>query len=189
MDHLPDPVLCPGCGAQNGTSSRFCRKCGAPLAWQATVDPVASIFAEGYAARQAASKPQSLLVVIGVWLWFLPIGLFGVIGIITSVVYFVMGLLSLDLFVIAPTPLGLLVSVVFVYISLRMLYKTTSNYLRGQVSEQPSLTASRNGQRHVLGQEGDEHAPETVACLACGHALQKEAATCPACGWSYRAGM
>jgi hypothetical protein len=62
--------LCVGCLFPNEPLAHFCVKCGAPLSSYAATAPLESRFAEGYAFRAAAERPRSLIVVLGVWLFF-----------------------------------------------------------------------------------------------------------------------
>lgn len=63
----------------NAPETHFCAKCGAPLTSYASTGPFESIFAEGAVFRQAAERPRSLIVVIGIWIIFGMVGLTGVI--------------------------------------------------------------------------------------------------------------
>lgn len=62
--------LCVSCMAPNAPSAHFCIKCGAPLSSYASTGPFEAVFAEGAVYRQAAERPRSLIVVLGVWLIF-----------------------------------------------------------------------------------------------------------------------
>jgi hypothetical protein len=62
--------LCTQCMTGNQPGSNFCRQCGAPLSSYAATGPFESLFAEGHLYRRAAEHPQSLLVVLGIWLIF-----------------------------------------------------------------------------------------------------------------------
>lgn len=70
--------LCLCCIAPNEPDSHFCVKCGAPLTSYAATGPIESIYAEGYACRQAVEKPRSFIVVLGIWCVFAPAALMGV---------------------------------------------------------------------------------------------------------------
>lgn len=67
--------LCPNCLAANEPSAHFCVKCGAPLTSHAAIDPMGQVYAQGHIYRQAVGRPASALVLLGVWLIFLPIAL------------------------------------------------------------------------------------------------------------------
>ena len=88
MPSEPDPIvepleeaggmeLCLSCMAPNATGVPFCAKCGAPMTSYAATGPLESIFAEGFAYRQAAEKPRSFIVVLGIWMIFVTIAMTG----------------------------------------------------------------------------------------------------------------
>ncbi len=65
-------VLCPKCLLANSTAAAFCADCGAPIGMVSTVDPIQSIWAEGFAYRCAVEGPPKPIIVIGMWLIFGP---------------------------------------------------------------------------------------------------------------------
>ena len=56
----------------NAPLVKFCRHCRAPLHPLAAINPFERIYATGFIWRTAAQKPHRLIVVIGVYLYFLP---------------------------------------------------------------------------------------------------------------------
>ena len=105
--------LCVGCSFPNEPLAHFCVKCGAPLSSYAATGPFESRFAEGYAFREAAERPRSLIVVLGVWLFF---GMLAFSGIIV----FFLG-----------RNLGILLQIICGFIgaiSVALIWKTTRNY-------------------------------------------------------------
>lgn len=68
-------VVCPKCLLANATTAAFCADCGAPIGMVATIDPIQHIQAEGFAYRSAVEGPPKLIIVIGMWLIFGPMGL------------------------------------------------------------------------------------------------------------------
>ncbi len=68
MDTQVNQELCLSCAAVNPAGTDFCRQCGAPLTSRATTDPYLSIFAEGFAIRQATARPNKPIILIGTWL-------------------------------------------------------------------------------------------------------------------------
>ena len=70
-DEVELPV-CLSCLQPNTVEDHFCRKCGAPLDSYAATAPFESIFAQGHVFRGATEGKPRLIVVIGVWLIFLP---------------------------------------------------------------------------------------------------------------------
>ena len=65
-------VLCPHCAASNGPAADFCIRCGAPLSVIASTDPLRGTLSEGFLYREAVHGAPKRIVVIGVWLLFLP---------------------------------------------------------------------------------------------------------------------
>ena len=106
--------LCTSCMAPNEPSAHFCAKCGAPMSPYAATGPFESVFAEGHVYRQAAEKPRSLIVVLGIWLVFGMIAVGGAMMLFLSredgIEYVIMGAFLLP-------------------VSLLMIWKTTRNYL------------------------------------------------------------
>jgi hypothetical protein len=72
--------LCPKCQQAIAPGSDFCGHCGLPLTMQATTSPYESILAEGFAYREATSRPQKPIVVIGMWLLLGPTFLFTIVA-------------------------------------------------------------------------------------------------------------
>lgn len=112
----PEPEekqLCVSCMAPNEPSAHFCAKCGAPLTSYASTGPFESLFSEGAVYRQAAERPRSFIVVLGIWLIFGAIASAGVvmiaIGRDSGLGFTVVGVLTL-------------------VISLVMIGKTTKNF-------------------------------------------------------------
>jgi hypothetical protein len=67
-----DGVVCPTCLLVNSPAAAFCADCGAPIGMVATIDPIQSIYAEGFAYRAAVGGPPKLIIVIGMWVLFGP---------------------------------------------------------------------------------------------------------------------
>jgi hypothetical protein len=113
--------LCVSCMYPNEVSVHFCTKCGAPLTSYAATGPFEHIFAEGHTYRQAAEKPRSLIVVLGVWIIF---GMLALAGAALILIGREMGLQYL------------LAGAFFLPVSLAMIWKTTRSYLaRPRVEE------------------------------------------------------
>ena len=113
--------LCVSCVFPNDPEAHFCVKCGAPLSSYAATGPFERIFAEGHVYRQAAERPRSLIVVVGIWVIFGAMALTGVVlvaaGRGSGFVLLVIGALLL----------------VF---SIVMIAKTTRNYFTGRKSDE-----------------------------------------------------
>ncbi len=120
--------ICPNCASPNFENVDLCRACGAPLTSHAATDPLRSLFAEGFALRQATSNPRKLIVVIGMWLWLGPVIVMLLFAIVGAAVFVV---------VERPQPsdtfltnvFGVLLSALFLLLLGTILYKTTKNYL------------------------------------------------------------
>lgn len=69
--------LCPHCLSQNVPGTNFCRQCGSPLNAFAAIGPWERLFAEGHIYRTAVNKPHRFIVLLGIWLIFLPTALVG----------------------------------------------------------------------------------------------------------------
>jgi hypothetical protein len=108
--------LCIGCLSPNETSAHFCAKCGAPLTSYAATGPFEGRFAEGHVYRQATERPRSLLVVLGVWLFF---GMFAFSGIMICFIGQNLG-----------SPLQIISGAIGL-ISVAVIWKTTRNYFFG----------------------------------------------------------
>lgn len=63
---------CPHCFALNDLYANFCANCNFPMSQRSTLDPIASIQAEGHFYRKAAAMRPNRFVVFCVWLLFLP---------------------------------------------------------------------------------------------------------------------
>ncbi len=108
--------LCVSCVFPNEPEVHFCAKCGAPLTTYAATGPFEALFAEGHVYRQAAERPRSFIVVLGMWIIFGGVGLTGFVlvaaGRESGFGYVVAGALMLA-------------------ISLVVIVKTTRNYFTG----------------------------------------------------------
>lgn len=64
--------VCPNCLSANDPAESFCIRCGAPIGLVAALDPMQKILAEGFVYRQAVDGPPKRIILIGIWLLFLP---------------------------------------------------------------------------------------------------------------------
>ncbi|CAN5699428.1 hypothetical protein BH11VER1_BH11VER1_38580 [soil metagenome] len=131
MPSEPDPIsepleeseLCLSCMAPNDTGVPFCAKCGAPMTSYASTGPLEHIFAEGYAYRQAAERPRSFIVVLGIWMIFVTLAMAGGMsmwmGYGTSLPHFAMG-------------------VFLTLVSVIIIARTTRNYFARPPIKEPS---------------------------------------------------
>jgi hypothetical protein len=113
-DELEPGVLCPNCVCSNAPEADYCQGCGAPLGILATIDPLKSTFSEGIGFRQATSGPPKVIIVVGIWLLFLPLLLLLPIKLIN-------GPASLT---------DLIVATLKFVLALAVIYCTTVNFVR-----------------------------------------------------------
>lgn len=127
-----DKVICSSCGFANYYTANFCLECDAPISAHAVNDAFDTIKSQGWAYRKSQESPK-LIVVIGNWLIFSPLAICGAIGLVFWLRYVVFdrhGGDAVD---------GLLGYVVFpgvaagcLYISTKIIYRTTKSYLDAQ---------------------------------------------------------
>jgi hypothetical protein len=103
--------LCKSCAALNEPEADFCIKCGAPLSAYSTMGPYETIFAQGFIYREAAQRPRRFIVVLGIWLIFLPQAVTG---------FMMIGSGSLVWAIIGGA---------MIFVSLGIIGRTTSNFL------------------------------------------------------------
>lgn len=91
----------------------------------ASTGPFESLFAEGFMYRQAAEAPRRFIVVLGIWLIFLPAGLLGLL--------FIPGFRAGDFgaSVVGGTTSAL---------SLLIIAKTTWNYFKNRVPKAATMS-------------------------------------------------
>ncbi len=61
---------CPSCLTGNSISATFCSKCGLPIGVYVNLDPVSQIKSQGHLFREATNKPRSLIILLGLWIYF-----------------------------------------------------------------------------------------------------------------------
>lgn len=112
-------ITCPSCQAIIDAHENFCCECGAPIGTTATLDPMGSIHAQGFMLRKAVDGPPKPIVLIGIWFMFLPAFVFSA--------YMAVNLITqqhgLGSFVFFWVFVGI------AYISFRVLFQVTKNYL------------------------------------------------------------
>ncbi|HEX5104115.1 MAG TPA: hypothetical protein VFV87_09910 [Pirellulaceae bacterium] len=138
------------------------------------------IQARGFALHKATTEPKKLIVVVGTWIWMVPL-------LIAGLFFFFLGAGALFYGVrdgrafesLFGLPCGLL-GVLFVGIAVIILYRTTTGYVKHR-------SGGRHGELESMP-DGEEDAGDVETCLACGKELAPEATRCPACGWTFGAG-
>ncbi len=179
MAQQPDELLalCTACGKPQSRASHLCEHCGAPLTAFAHTDWVLGIQSRGFAAYQATHAPRKLIVVIGMWMWMLPMLCVGLLMGFTAAG----GLLESypkGLWEIALALLLMSLGTGLVLLSGMILVRTTYTYFH-QLPSAGSMT--RNSQ---VAEVAD--AVEPIECLACGTEFASTEQRCPQCGWSFQ---
>lgn len=121
--HLPvtkiHKITCPSCQTINEQSAIFCRKCGAPIGAVATLDPVQTIQAQGFLFRKATEGRPRPMVLLGIWILFLP----ALVGSVYFAIHIILNRYGFSDFFFFWGAIGL------AYIGFKVLYRTTKNYL------------------------------------------------------------
>lgn len=72
-DHREEEgIVCPACAAFIGINEVFCPSCRAPISLLSNTDPLQRIQTEGFLYGKAVESKPKLIVLIGVWMLFLP---------------------------------------------------------------------------------------------------------------------
>ena len=115
-------VLCPSCLSPNSENAKFCTNCNAPIGGNVSIDPVGYASSAGRALSDGVRKPRSAIVVVGMWILFVP---YMVFYILVSVGFLAQGG-GVDAFTfVASLGLGILALVLGFFV-----VKTTLNYIR-----------------------------------------------------------
>ena len=123
-----DKVVCLSCGCANYPRAHFCIECDAPMSAHAVNDAFHTIKSTGWAYRRAQQSPRSLVIVVGIWLLFLPLAIICAVELLTTLPHAVVelrGAKDRGLF------LGfLLLMIAGLYISSTIIRRTTVGYLQ-----------------------------------------------------------
>jgi len=111
LPEAAEKQLCLSCMAPNDAAAHFCAKCGAPMSSFASTGPFEHLFAEGAVYRQAAERPRSFVVVLGVWFIF---------GCVALIAVFMMAVM--------PFVPSFVFGGFMLLIALMMIWKTTRSY-------------------------------------------------------------
>jgi|GEM_PF-5853498 len=149
-----DQAVCPNCLTPVVGRAQFCAKCNMPVGAFATLDPIKSIYAQGWGYRRAISSPPSTIVLMGMWLIFAPCTLYTVVQLVEFSLISRDDLVYVSPMYLVEMALVLAIDAVFAII----LWRATGNYFRRR-SIKP----------------GD--------CEECGHSVQGLTEhRCPDCG-------
>src|SRR5215831_8300147 len=121
-------LVCPACGRPAEPGQHICDRCGAPMTPYANVDPVMGIMARGFAAHKATTDPQKPIVVIGMWLWMLPMFLGGMFMVSVGIGMLSEGVTERQWFGLIGIPI-IALGLLMVWIGGGILLKTTLRYL------------------------------------------------------------
>ena len=121
-------IVCTSCLHENDERRDFCEECGLPISTTASFTPIGSILSEGNGYRNAASNPSKPIIIIGIYLIFLP-GLLAILAVTPSLIE-------------DKAPLGVFAILgLFGAGSFLMLFKTTKNYVKNKSNQKRELTA------------------------------------------------
>ena len=121
-----DIELCPGCLYDNEPGTHFCIKCNAPLSSLSTIGPWERLQAERHIYTNAASNPQGIISVIGIWLIFGTIFLSGMFCAILLI--YSLYTSSLATFAMLEFVTGSIISLFMIFIGGFVTIRTTVNY-------------------------------------------------------------
>ena len=122
--------LCICCLQANAPLVKFCRHCRAPLHPLASILPYERIYATGFVWRSAVLKPRKLMVVIGIYLYFLPTFLYSVL--MLKLIFGGIQFEYLSGIAMVGTLAALVTLMVPTALSLLILILTTSNYVKAK---------------------------------------------------------
>lgn len=122
----PEAITCPSCTELNSEADAFCRKCGSPIGALSTLDPLQTIQTEGFLFRKATEGRPQLIVLLGIWIVFLP-WLAISVGV---AIHIILNERGFGYFFFFWGAVGL------AYIGFIILYRTTKNYLTIPKKEQ-----------------------------------------------------
>ena len=111
-------IACASCLAPNDGSVSFCVNCQSPIGTTSALDPIKTIHAEAFLLQKAVSKRPKPIVLLGVWVLFVP-WLLGAAFISLNELARRDGFSS---FVFFWTGIGL------GYVAVKILYSVTKNY-------------------------------------------------------------
>jgi hypothetical protein len=124
LSHPPESrSVCPSCGALIGVNEVFCPSCQAPISLLANTDPLQRIYTEGLIYSKAVEGRPKLVVVMGIWILFLPVAILSC-GAIVMMLGEAAGSGAAGF-------LFFWVAVFIAIFSIVMLFRVTRNYLRG----------------------------------------------------------
>ena len=119
--------LCICCLQPNIPLVKFCRHCRAPLHPLAAMQPYERIYATGFVWRSAVLKPRKLIVVIGIYLYFLPTFLYSIL--MLKLIFGGISFGELNTVALIATLSALIALAIPSAIALLILTLTTVNYL------------------------------------------------------------
>lgn len=124
-----ESITCVSCMTPNRPTDALCRKCGYPISSTAHLDPLQTIQTEGLLLRKALEGRPKLIVLLGVWILFLPVLVVGA----GSAIYFVLNPRGYSDLIFFGAMLGLS------YAAFIILYRITRNYFTIRKSRSPDV--------------------------------------------------
>lgn len=125
-----ETVICVSCLTENKQTDAFCRKCGSPIGATTNLNPLGVIQTEGFLLRKALEGRPKLIVLVGVWILFLPVLVISV----GSAIYFVLNPRRYSDIIFFG------VFLLLAYAAFIILYRVTKNYLTLRKEPQSSPT-------------------------------------------------
>lgn len=121
-DEMPRQVVCPNCLEENEPFQDFCKKCGAPLSAISTTGPLERKFARSFMYRQAIAGQRRPIIVIGMYVMFLPMLIGAVCMMIALLTQYEGGI---------PAKCAITAGIIlFGLVPFTILFRTTKNYLK-----------------------------------------------------------
>jgi hypothetical protein len=138
LDVAPEEAepLCPHCLSSLDPLEHLCPSCGGPVDAQANMDPIQSIYAAGWAYRNAAQGSPNRIIMVAMWLLFGPAALLLVWVVPELVAEFVYSIRSAmtdgDFLGVIMISLGTAIVIGLVAVYAALLYRVTMGCLRSR---------------------------------------------------------
>jgi len=115
-----DSLVCSSCGSLIPSTVEYCPKCLSPTAAAFNLDPMKVIETEGHLLVRATQGRQKPIVLIGIWILFLPVLLVGLLFAVTIISEGISSGMANFAFFWGAVGLA--------FIGFTVLYKVTKNY-------------------------------------------------------------
>lgn len=172
-------LVCTACGKPQAEGRHLCEHCGAPLTPFAHTDWLLGVQSRGFAARQATTEPRKLIVVVGMWLWMLPM-----LVVMSGVaIMAIMGLREAwvrEPWMLVPCLFMLVLGAGMACLAATILFRTTRSFLVQRGRPEDLVGEAQPAENKIGDLDSDP-----TECLGCGQTFPADADCCPTCGWSY----